>query len=172
MAGVVYTVGHSTRSLEGFCSVIRGFGVDLVVDVRRWAGSRRFPHFSRFVLEAECLRRGVRYLWLPVLGGYRGGGGLGCFKSPGFDAYALYLLSPEASRGLEVIVYEVLGGGVPVLMCAERLPWRCHRKILADWLVLHGFRVMHIIDEGTVVEHSGTRCIGALREALWSRRGL
>jgi len=158
---VVYTVGHSTRSLEELLRILEGLGARVVFDVRRWPRSRRFPWFNRESLEAELARRGVRYVWLgEELGGRRSGDGPGsCIRSKGFRAYATYLASSrEAQRAIEAIEEEASRGPGVVVLCTERLPWRCHRWILADWLVLRGSRVVHVIDLGRSVEHRPAPC--------------
>lgn len=162
---VVYTVGHSSRSFEEFLGALTPLHVELVVDVRRWPSSRRYPHFNRDNLEHSLPRHGVKYLWIPELGGYRRFGvdvedrGVAtCFESEGFRAYATYILvSPAARRALWRL--EGLARSFKTaIMCSERVPWRCHRKILADWLLSRGFRVVHIIDPGRLVGHRFTRC--------------
>ena len=171
---LVYTVGHSTRGLGELCRLLESAGSRLLVDVRRWAASRRSPHFSSGSLRGACGERGIGYVHLPALGGYRrfgrdveDMGWFRCFESEGFRAYATYLLtSPQAQRALEAVVYAALSGSRPTVMCSERVPWRCHRKVIADWLVLHGFRVVHIIEEGRLLEHTGTSCLGEMGERL------
>ena len=168
----VYTLGHANRSLEELCRIVESLEAGLVADVRRWPRSRRNPQFAREALEAACRERGIAYTWIPLLGGYRrpGPGAPTCFRSPGFNAYLQHIATREAQAALEQIVYPAMQGMVVVVLCAELHPWRCHRKIIADWLVIHGVRVVHVIDGSQRVEHRGTRCINVLRRLLAKTR--
>ncbi len=162
---VVYTIGHSSRGIEEFLETLASLGIRLVVDVRRWPSSRKYPHFNRGNLESALSQHGIKYLWIPELGGYRRFGvdveDLGiatCFESEGFRAYVTYILtSPTAEEAL-LRLEELARSYRTAIMCSERVPWRCHRKIIADWLLSRGFRVVHIIDPGRLVEHKPTRC--------------
>jgi len=163
---IVYTVGHSTRVLEELVRILRRRRVDLVIDVRRFPGSRRFPWFRRENLERELPRRGIEYLWVGnALGGFRRVGvdvpelrGASCFESPGFRAYALYATSSEEAWRAIMRLEELARRRLVAILCRERLPWRCHRKIISDILVLHGFRVIHVIDDEREVIHKPARC--------------
>ncbi len=163
---IIYTVGHSRRSLEELIDLLEYVDVDILVDVRRWPTSRKNPHFSRAVLEKALTERGIRYIWMgDELGGYRrfgvdveDDGSAKCFYSRGFAAYAQYMLrSPVALEALRAL--ESLAGRYTVaIMCAEKVPWACHRKLISDWLISRGHEVIHIIDEGRIVEHRPTKC--------------
>ena len=167
MAGpVVYTVGHSSRRLEELLSLLLARGVEVVVDVRRYPSSRRYPWFSRGALERALGEHGIRYEWAgDVLGGYRrfgvdveDTGGATCFQSPGFRAYAVYVTTrPEPWRALQRLEQLARRARLAIL-CRERLPWRCHRKIIADVLALHGLRVVHVIDADREAVHKPSKC--------------
>lgn len=161
---VVYTLGYSTLSLEEFLELLGSLGVSAVVDVRRWTMSVKRPEFSSERL-AETLRKaGMSYLWLPELGGYRRFGvdvediGIAtCFKSEGFRAYATYLVTSEAAqRALETLERAITQGTVAVV-CKERWPFACHRKIVADWLTARGMRVLHAVPP-RLFEHKLSKC--------------
>ena len=141
-----YTIGHSSRSLEEFIKLLREYSIGVVVDVRRFPTSSRFPHFSREVLERELAIRGLKYYWL--------GGKLGGFRKGG---YLKYMRTKEFKEGIEELLAVIDGSlkeGVDVaIMCSERLWFKCHRRFLADELVSRGVRVLHIIDSGKVYEH-------------------
>ncbi|MCE4625392.1 MAG: DUF488 family protein [Desulfurococcales archaeon] len=160
---IVYTIGHSNRSLEEFLDIIKKYRIEVVVDVRRWPKSRKYPRFNRQTLEEELERHGITYVWMgDTLGGYRRPSQEDlkpkCFKSPGFQAYARYLTtSPQARKALEDLA-SIVESRLVAVMCAERFPWRCHRKLISDWLTVRGFTVLHIIDTGHLVEHRLTRC--------------
>jgi len=164
---LVYTLGHSSRSIEEVIYLLRYFNVKLVVDVRRWPKSRRYPWFNMERLREALGSEGMDYLWLGrELGGYRrfgvdvdDSGVATCFKSTGFRAYAIYLTSnSEAIKAMERLE-ELAATTRLALFCSERLPWRCHRKIISDWLVMRGFKVLHIIDVNRVVEHKPSKCV-------------
>ncbi len=138
---VVYTVGHSNRSLEEFLSLLEEYGVEVVVDVRRWPVSSKYPHFNSESLRKSLENRGYGYVWLGrELGGYREGG------------YERYMGTEDFKSGLKALEELALRRVVAVL-CAERLWFRCHRRFIADALVRDGFRVVHIIEAGRAYEH-------------------
>ena len=142
--GVVYTVGHSNRSLEEFIRLLERFRIVLVVDVRRWPTSRRFPWFERRALESALRSRGIAYAWLgDLLGGFRPGG------------YEAYMASDEYRKGIEVLRKLIDGEirGYVAIMCRERLWFRCHRRFIADTLASLGYRVIHIVDESRTYVH-------------------
>jgi len=163
---IVYTIGHSSRSLDEFLTILKQYSIQRVIDVRRWPTSTRSRHFSREVLEEALRREGIDYVWIPELGGYRKFGVdvppienyATCFESEGFRAYAAYITLrqdvKQYLRRLEELVSEKLSA----LMCSERLFVRCHRKILSVYLVARGFKVIHIIDLGRTQEHKLSRC--------------
>ena len=138
---IIYTIGHSNRSLEEFLSLLDHYGIGLVVDVRRFPTSRKYPHFSRESLEAALSSRGIGYAWLgDLLGGYRKGG------------YRAYMETEEFRRGLERLL-ELAEGRRTAIMCAERLWFRCHRRFIADALVAMGHEVVHIVEPGREYRH-------------------
>ncbi|MCE4627591.1 MAG: DUF488 domain-containing protein [Desulfurococcales archaeon] len=177
---VIYTLGHSTRRLGEVLRILRRAGATTVVDVRRWPSSRRSPWFSRESLERALPAEGIKYVWLgEELGGYRRLGrdvpeGVplpDCYESEGFKAYAAYILtSPRAQRALGLI--EDLARRSPVvILCSEKLPWRCHRKIIAEVLSHRGHRVVHIIDEDRLVPHKPSECMKKYIEKMGGRGG-
>lgn len=154
-----YTVGHSTRSVTEFLELLFAYGIEAVVDIRAFPSSQRHPHFSQRSLVASLEKEGIDYLWLgKELGGYRRTG-LGkaspnqAWASPGFRNYADHMLTEVFQRGVRKLVE--LGRRKRVaILCAERFWWRCHRRLLADWLVAQGHKVIHIVDVGHTVEHA------------------
>jgi uncharacterized protein (DUF488 family) len=165
---VVHTIGHSTRTAAAFVARLVAHAIGCLVDVRRWPASRRHPHFAREPMRASLAAAGIDYVWREDLGGYRKpqpdspntGWRVGAFR-----AYADFMLTPE---------FEDAIGGVErlasdhriALCCAEAVPWRCHRQLLADALTVRGWAVRHIGDDGCA-EHrlpafarpSGTRIL-------------
>lgn len=160
----VYTLGYDALDLEHLKGLVLNRGIEVVVDVRRWGKGAKMPQYSADNLAREFAGVGVDYVWMPTLGGYRrfgvdveGVGIGGCFRSEGFRAYATYILtSEEAKRSLERLL-EISLRSVAVLLCRERLPYGCHRKILSDWLLYKGFEVVHIVPPREF-EHRYTRC--------------
>jgi len=161
----VYTIGHSNRGLGELIELLESEGVELVYDVRRFPGSRAAPHFSREVLSIELGRVGLKYVWDERLGGYRRFGrdvedvGIGrCFKSEGFRAYATYMIKNSEARRACRELASIAEGVTTAIMCREKIPWRCHRKILSDYMVSRGFMVIHIIERGWRAAHRLTKC--------------
>ena len=124
--------------------------IELVADVRRFPGSRRLPHFASDALAADLARTGILYCWIPALGGRRRAAersSNSAWRHPAFQAYADHVSTEEFAEGLNELL--MLACGVrTVIMCAEVLWWRCHRRIIADVLTSLGARVIHLRDEG------------------------
>jgi uncharacterized protein (DUF488 family) len=153
----LYTIGHSTRSYKEFEGILKRYEIKLLVDVRSFPTSRRNPHFSKEELERKLPEGGIEYIWMGTLGGYRNKG-LGN-KSPnkgwreeGFRNYADYMMTSQFKKGMEKLLRLSEGKGV-AYMCAERFYWRCHRRLISDYLVSKGHRITHIIDEDKILEH-------------------
>ena len=151
----VWTVGHSTRPLEEFLAVLDAYDIQLVADVRRFPGSRRLPQYAGPALEAALAERGVAYHWLPTLGGRRRSTAaspeLG-WRHPAFRAYAEHVATEEFADGLLELL--MLASGLrTVVMCAEVLWWRCHRRIIADVLASLDVPVVHIRDARIAEPH-------------------
>ena len=152
----VFTLGHSTRSLEDFLALLAEHGVELLADVRRFPGSRRFPHFRRETLAAALAAAGIDYRHLPGLGGRRKphpGSSHTHWTNAGFRAYADHMETAEFADAFA----EILGladNRTTALMCAEAVPWRCHRQLVADALVARGRRVVHIMAPGRSENHA------------------
>jgi uncharacterized protein (DUF488 family) len=149
---LVYTVGHGSRGLGELLGILRRYGVRVVVDVRRYPFSRRWPWWSRSVLAEYLPSRRIGYIWLgDLLGGRRAGG------------YEAYTATESYRRGIEALtaVIEAARGPVAVF-CAERLWRRCHRRYIADSLAEKGYRVVHILGLGETEPHPGKP---------WSPRG-
>lgn len=154
----LYTIGHSTRSLTELVELLKEFEVGALADIRRWPGSRRFPHFNRESLSVHLPQVAIEYLWLgEELGGYLRRG-LGenspnkAWRSPGFRNYADHTLTQAFSDGVGKLLRMATAERV-AYMCAEKLPWRCHRRIVSDYLTAKGHEIIHIIDAGRSVEH-------------------
>ncbi|HEY7876095.1 MAG TPA: DUF488 domain-containing protein [Actinomycetota bacterium] len=154
----VFTVGHGTRSTEELVAVLRDAGVVRLVDVRRFPGSRRHPHFAREALELSLPAAGIAYDWRgEELGGRRSSttrepSRHSAWRNDGFRNYADYMDSPEFRNALERLEEDARSEPVAI-MCAETLWWRCHRQLIADALMVHGFDVVHLIGPGESQPH-------------------
>jgi uncharacterized protein (DUF488 family) len=151
----VLTIGHSTRPIEEFITVLEAHGVEAVLDVRRFPGSRRLPQFQSAALEAALATRGIAYRWLPALGGRRrpeADSRNVTWRNPSFRAYADHVASEEFAEGLFEL-FAIAGGLRSVVMCAEVLWWRCHRRLIADVLVSLGEHVLHVRGEEAPEAH-------------------
>lgn len=152
----VFTVGHSTRGRGEFVSLLRAHGVELLADVRRHPGSRRHPHFDREAMADWLGAEGVDYRHLGELGGRRGppdpDSPNGGWRSESFRAYADHL-NGEAARGALDRLEAAARRRTTAVMCAEAVPWRCHRQIVADHLVARGLEVRHVLDESRADVH-------------------
>ena len=156
----VYTFGHSSRSIEEFISALRAYDVTLVVDVRRFPGSRRNPQFGADALAAALDEHGIEYCHLEALGGRRsdprGDSPNGEWENDSFQAYADYAFTDEFQTALDELI-GLAETNVPVIVCAEAVYWRCHRRIVADWLLARGYDVINIYDADRADEHELTR---------------
>jgi uncharacterized protein (DUF488 family) len=151
----VWTLGHSTRSLDELIDLLLATGIELLADVRTAPGSRRLPHFGKASLESELPRRGVSYVHLPALGGLRkplpdsvNSG----WRNPSFRGYADYMQTAEFESGLAELT-RLAAERRTALMCAEAVPWRCHRSLIADVLTARGVEVFHITGRGRTQPH-------------------
>jgi uncharacterized protein (DUF488 family) len=153
---VVFTIGHSTRPIDELVALLREHAVDLLVDVRRFPGSRRYPQYGREALAAALAAAGIAYRHEGDLGGRRTSvpASLNTYwRSAGFRGYADHLATPEVEAALQRLVAGERGHRQAV-MCAEAVPWRCHRQLIADSLVARGIEVMHILAPGRSERHS------------------
>jgi uncharacterized protein (DUF488 family) len=146
----IYTIGHSTRSLDELVAALHAHGIATLVDIRAFPMSRRLPHFNRESLECELPKRGIEYVWMKELGGYRKkirndspNTGL---RNDSFRNYADYMLTPEFALAIERLL-EIAGRRNAVIMCAERVYFHCHRMLVSDYLTAYGHTVLHIDDD-------------------------
>jgi uncharacterized protein (DUF488 family) len=140
-------VGHSARPLEEFLRLLQAHGVTLVADVRKMPCSRRNPQFNRDSLPTSLRHARIGYVELPGLGGLRrrrpdspNGG----WKNASFQGYADYMLTPEFEQSLQELIQRAKDERT-ALLCAEAVPWRCHRSLIADALTVRDIRVEHIL---------------------------
>lgn len=154
---LIYTIGHSTRSLDELVSLLRHEGITRLADIRRFPGSRRYPWFTREALERSLPAAGLIYEHFEDLGGRRKprpDSRNVALTSDQFRGYADYMATPEFHAAVDRLVsYE----GRTAYMCAEAVPWRCHRNLLSDEMLRRGFTVIHIVGPGSRRPHELNR---------------
>src|SRR5580658_3124913 len=136
----VYTIGHSTRTLDELIAALRAYRIATLVDIRAFPMSRRLPHFNRESLEVELPKHGIAYVWMKELGGRRKkirddspNTGL---RNDSFRNYADYMLTPEFGQAVARLL-ELAERGNAAIMCAERMYFQCHRMLVSDYLAAH-----------------------------------
>jgi len=152
----VFTIGHSTRTLDELVGLLRAHGVRTLVDIRAFPMSRRLPHFNRESLEKSLPAAGIRYVWMKALGGrrkkIRDDSPNVALRSPSFRNYADYMLTEDFQQAIDKVL-TLAEHSLTAYMCAERLYFRCHRMLVSDWLVAHGHEVLHIDGTGPAKPH-------------------
>ncbi len=154
----IFTIGHSTRPIEEFLELLRANAVELLVDIRTVPGSRRNPQFNRDALPDWLGRAGIRYLHMPELGGLRhprADSPNGAWRNDSFRGYADYMQTPEFAAAIEKLI-GLSSDQQTAIMCAEAVPWRCHRSLVADALTARGIGVEDIIGSGRRQPHKMT----------------
>jgi uncharacterized protein (DUF488 family) len=155
MSKVFFTVGHATRPIGDFVDLLNEVEVQALIDVRSVPGSRTNPQFNREVLAKALSLRGIEYQHIPELGGLRGRqidvpvAANAFWENRSFHNYADYAMGREFQTGLQKL--RLLGQAKRcVIMCAETLWWRCHRRIISDYLIAAGDTVFHILGPGNI----------------------
>lgn len=154
----IYTLGHSTRELADFSRVLQTHEIGLLVDIRAFPASRRYPHFNREHLELWLPEIGCDYLWEKDLGGRRKKQMAAeespniALRNPSFRNYADYMLSSQFQKAIDRLI-EHADKKNTAIMCAEYVYFRCHRMLVSDYLVSHGNTVLHILDEKQPAQH-------------------
>jgi uncharacterized protein (DUF488 family) len=152
---IIYTIGHSTRTIEEFTELLKKYEVNLLVDVRTVPRSRHNPQFNKETLPKTLKTQNIKYIHMPEIGGLRhpkrDSVNL-AWKNIGFRGYADYMQTQEFTDNLLKII-ALARENCLALMCAEALPWRCHRSLISDALVLHHIKVEHIISSNSCINH-------------------
>jgi len=152
---VVFTIGHSTRTIEEFVELLKTYAVNLVVDVRTVPRSRHNPQFNKETLPNTLKPEGIKYIHMPEIGGLRrpkhDSVNL-AWKNMGFRGYADYMQTKEFTDNLLKII-ALARENCLALMCAEALPWRCHRSLISDALAVRHVKVEHIISATSCLNH-------------------
>jgi uncharacterized protein (DUF488 family) len=155
---IIHTIGHSNHPIEAFLAMLTAQGIRLVADVRTLPGSRHNPQYNKETLSASLQERGIAYRHLPGLGGLRqarkDSPNRG-WKNAGFRGYADYLQTEEFAAALAEL-QELAKDQPTAILCAEAVPWRCHRSLIADALTVRGITVLHIMSAASAKEHALT----------------
>ena len=154
----IWTIGHSTRSLDEFANILMAHQVEVLVDVRSYPGSRRYPQFNKASLAESLSRLGIGYTHLALLGGRRKpnvDSKNTAWKNASFRAYADHMKTEEFKEGIRELL-ELATRTRTAIMCAEAVWWRCHRSLIADYLKAQGLLVTHIIDATQTQPHPYT----------------
>jgi uncharacterized protein (DUF488 family) len=152
----IWTIGHSTRSLDEFLGLLASSSIEHLADVRRFPSSQRYPHFNRDALEESLKWVGIAYHHFPDLGGRRGrrepGSPNTAWRVEAFNAYADHMATPAFAAALADLIDRARELRTAI-MCSEAVPWRCHRRLVADALCVRGWKVLDIIGPGKVEPH-------------------
>ena len=154
----IWTVGHSTRSLEEFIAILDAFAIAVLADVRSFPGSRRYPHFNREALSVQLAQAGIDYIHLPELGGRRRARPDSenvAWRNASFRGYADYMETPDFRNGIDRLL-EIASERRTAIMCSEAVWWRCHRSMISDYLKAKGVDVIHILAQGKSEAHPYT----------------
>ncbi len=154
----IWTIGHSTRTAEEFVEILLEHQIEVLIDVRSFPGSRRYPHFNREHLSQTLPQAGMEYLHMPELGGRRKSRPESrniAWQNEGFRGYADYMETADFQKGIETLL-EVARDRRTTVMCAEAVWWRCHRSLIADYLKARGLEVIHIMSVGKAEPHPYT----------------
>lgn len=160
MSPQLFTVGHSTQPLDRFVGLLTQHDIKVLADIRRFPGSRTFPQFNQDNLALTLPAAGIEYHWLAALGGRRGkktnglSNNLG-LRNESFRNYADYMLTEEFREGIGELL-RVAAKRPTAFMCSESVFWRCHRRLVADYLLVKGIPVQHIMPSGELRPHTLT----------------
>jgi uncharacterized protein (DUF488 family) len=154
-APIIYTVGHSTRTLEELVAILRAYGVEQLVDVRTIPRSRHNPQFNRHVLSKALHNRRLRYRHMKALGGLRHACANSIntgWRNASFRGFADYMQTQAFENALDALL-KLAGEKPTAIMCAEAVPWRCHRSLIADALTARGYEVRDIMSAKSAKPH-------------------
>lgn len=155
---IIWTIGHSNRSIEVFIELLRSFHIQTLVDVRQFPGSKNYPQFNKEQLQDSLQQNGITYIHMVELGGRRKpnpGSPNSAWKHPAFRAYADYM-ETAAFKKAAAKLEEIALASATAYMCSEAVWWSCHRSMISDYLKAKGWKVMHIMDINKATEHPYT----------------
>lgn len=154
----IWTIGHSTHPIETFINMLRIFDIEVLADVRSFPGSRKYPHFNKENLAVVLPEHNISYVHIATLGGRRKANPDSVntgWRHPAFRGYADYMASDGFSNGIDELT-NIAARNRTAMMCSESLWWRCHRSLIADYLKVRGWLVIHILSNGKAQEHPFT----------------
>lgn len=154
----IWTIGHSTRSWEEFLELLNSFAIEILIDVRSYPGSRKFPHFNKEILEAALPEHNISYRHFKDLGGRRKSNPDSkntVWRHPSFRSYADYMETNDFKNAAEKLEGLALKKRV-AYMCSEAVWWRCHRSMISDYLKVKNWEVLHIMGKDKATEHPFT----------------
>lgn len=154
----IWTIGHTTRTIEQFVELLSGQAIELLADVRSYPGSRKYPHFNAAPLSDALREVGIEYAPFRELGGRRKpnlDSPHTVWRHAAFRGYADYMDTPEFRAGLDRLL-ETAREKRTAICCSEAVWWRCHRSMIADALKAEGIEVLHIMEGGKLTEHPYT----------------
>ena len=155
----IWTIGHSTRTIDEFISLLKANEIKVLADVRSWPGSKRYPHFNKDALTESLTAHGIRYEHFPELGGKRKSkpdSRNTAWRNASFRGYADYMETEQFQNGIVRLFDTASEAGPIAIMCAEAVWWRCHRSLIADYLTARGVEVLHILGPNKVELHPYT----------------
>jgi len=165
----IWTIGHSTRNIDEFISLLEENGIKLLADVRLLPGSKRYPQFNKEALAESLSARGIRYEHLPELGGRRKPKAEShntAWRNASFRGYADYMETKQFHKGIERLLVLAREAGPTAIMCAEAVWWRCHRALISDYVKARDIEVMHILDANKVEPHPFTSAARIVNSGL------
>jgi uncharacterized protein (DUF488 family) len=154
----IWTVGHSTHPIEEFLEILQSASITAVADVRRFPGSRRYPQYNQQALADSLATAGMKYVWLPELGGRRRprtDSPHMAWRNASFRGYADHMDTDAFEQGIDRVRALAEDGRV-ALMCSEALWWQCHRSLISDYLKIRGYCVIHLLAPNKHEEHPYT----------------
>ena len=166
---VVYTIGHSTRPIEELIELLRRHGIDTLVDIRTVPKSRHNPQFEQRRLERSLEEAGIEYRYAASLGGLRRPAKDSIntgWRNASFRAYADHMQTQEFAQAVDALA-DLAATHRPAIMCAEAVPWRCHRSLVGDALLVRGVEVLDIIDGSAPRKHALTRFAKVDGTRIW-----
>ena len=157
-SNVVWTIGHSTRSIEEFIAMLQSFSIEMVADVRHFPSSRKFPHFNKETLQNSLQQNNIQYRHLVELGGRRKADKASkntVWRHPAFRAYADYMETSTFKEAITMLE-DIAMKERTAYMCSEAVWWSCHRSMISDYLKVNGWTIMHIMALARAEEHPYT----------------
>jgi uncharacterized protein (DUF488 family) len=164
----LHTIGHSTHPIETFLGLLSQHQIQLLVDVRSYPSSKRWPQFNQEALRQSSEQAGIAYRWFKALGGRRrliGESINDGWEHPAFRAYADNIAAAEGQAALSELI-EIVSAAPSAIMCSEGLWWQCHRRIISDYMMMHRWEIIHIMPDGKGVSHRMTPFASAGDQAI------